>query len=87
MGLRLRKMAKIEGINQSIILGLTNDYTVSTSQIVIPAGSLSANITGITAVQDVTDENDETVLVDVASITNGTDQFSSSRIKYSIAAD
>jgi hypothetical protein len=28
LGLRLRKMAKTEGINQSIFMGLTNDYTV-----------------------------------------------------------
>ena len=57
----------------------TDDYTVSGSQIVIPVGATSGSI-AITAVQDNEDEPDETVLVDIANVTNaqeaGTQQVS-----------
>jgi len=51
---------------------VTSDYTRSNSQIVIPAGQLNASIT-ITAVQDALDELNETVIVDIAGVTNGTE--------------
>jgi Ca2+-binding RTX toxin-like protein len=47
-----------------------NDYTRSNTQIVIPAGSTTGSIT-LTAVQDLIDETDETIVVDIASVTNG----------------
>jgi len=39
---------------------------------VIPAGSPSGSIT-LTAVQDNTDELDETIIVDISTVTNGTE--------------
>ena len=47
-----------------------DDYVLSGTQIVIPAGSTTGTVT-VTAVQDTLDEPDETVLVDIASVTNG----------------
>jgi hypothetical protein len=49
---------------------LADDYTRSGTQIVIPAGSLTGTIT-VTAVQDSLDEADETVIVDITTVTNG----------------
>jgi hypothetical protein len=49
---------------------LTDDYTRSGTTIVIPAGQLSASIT-VTGVQDTADEADETIVVDIDSVTNG----------------
>lgn len=49
----------------------TSDYTLSTS-ITIPAGSLSASIS-LASVSDNKDENDETVIIDISSVTNGTE--------------
>src|SRR6185369_2773521 len=46
---------------------LTNDYTRSGTQIVIPAGSLTGTVT-VTAVSDSLDENNETVIVDITSV-------------------
>jgi formylglycine-generating enzyme required for sulfatase activity len=51
---------------------LTSDYTRSGTQVLIGAGSPSASIT-ITAVQDALDEDNETVVVDVSTVTNGTE--------------
>ncbi|HEV7765412.1 MAG TPA: Calx-beta domain-containing protein [Thermoanaerobaculia bacterium] len=48
---------------------LTSDYTRSGTSIVIPALSSSGSIT-LTAVQDVLDELDETVIVDISNVTN-----------------
>ncbi len=50
----------------------TTDYTRSGAAIVIPAGSTSGSVT-LTGVNDALDENDETVIVDIASVTNGTE--------------
>jgi hypothetical protein len=50
---------------------VTSDYTLATS-IAIPAGSTSASI-NLTAVQDVLVEGDETVIIDISSVTNGTE--------------
>src|SRR5207253_3602918 len=50
----------------------SSDYTRSGTSIVIPAGSSSGSIT-LTAVQDALDETDETIVVDISSVTNGTE--------------
>ena len=46
------------------------DYTASATSIVIPAGSTSGSAT-LTGVDDALDETDETIVVDIASVTNG----------------
>jgi hypothetical protein len=52
---------------------LTSDYARSGTQIVIPALSTSGSVT-ISAVQDLVDEDpDETVIVDITGVTNGTE--------------
>jgi len=51
---------------------LSTDYTRSGTSIVIPPGSATGTITLI-AVQDSLDEDDETILVDIANVTNGTE--------------
>jgi hypothetical protein len=50
----------------------TDDYTLSASEIVIPAGSTTAAIT-ITAVDDADDEPDETVVIDVTGVAGGSE--------------
>ncbi|MCB0271951.1 MAG: hypothetical protein KDD46_02925, partial [Bdellovibrionales bacterium] len=52
--------------------GSGTDYTASGSSILITAGNTTGNIT-VTADQDLLDENDETVIVDIDSVTNGTE--------------
>ena len=47
-----------------------SDYTRSNTQIVIPAGSTTGSIT-LVAIQDTLNEADETIVVDIASVTNG----------------
>jgi len=52
---------------------LASDYTRSATSIVIPAGSISGSIT-LTAVPDALVENPaETIVVDIASVVNGTE--------------
>ena len=51
---------------------LTNDYTRSGTSIVIAAGDTTGTVT-LTAVQDLLDENDETIIVDIDTVTNGTE--------------
>lgn len=51
---------------------LLEDYTRSDAQIVIPAGQTTGTIT-VTAVQDSLVEGNETVIVDITSVTNGTE--------------
>jgi hypothetical protein len=46
------------------------DYSLSSTTITIPYGSLSGSVT-LTSVNDVLDEPNETVIVDIASVTNG----------------
>ncbi|MGF1759504.1 tandem-95 repeat protein [Photobacterium sagamiensis] len=46
------------------------DYTLSSSSIVITAGSTTGTAT-ITATQDLKDENNETVIVNITGVTNG----------------
>ncbi len=49
-----------------------SDYTRSAIQIVIPAGSTSGSIS-LTSVDDSIDEADETIVVDIAAVTIGTE--------------
>src|SRR5204862_4164792 len=51
---------------------LTSDYTRSGTSIVIPPGSTNGTIT-LTALQDTVDEVDETIIVDISTVTNGTE--------------
>jgi len=51
---------------------LTSDYTRSATSITIPAGSVSGSI-ALTAVQDTLDEANETVIVDIGAVANGTE--------------
>ncbi|MBU1060350.1 MAG: hypothetical protein KJ804_18755, partial [Proteobacteria bacterium] len=48
------------------------DYTASGTSILIPAGSLNGAIT-LTSVDDALDETDETIIVDINTVTNGTE--------------
>ncbi|MCB0271680.1 MAG: hypothetical protein KDD46_01545, partial [Bdellovibrionales bacterium] len=52
--------------------GSGTDYTASSSSILITAGNTTGTIT-VTADQDLLDENDETVIVDIDSVTNATE--------------
>jgi hypothetical protein len=52
-----------------------SDYTASDTQIVIAAGATTGAVT-VTAVQDTEDESDETVVVDIGSVTGGNESGS-----------
>ncbi|MEZ4818773.1 MAG: Calx-beta domain-containing protein [Bdellovibrionota bacterium] len=52
--------------------GSGTDYTSTGSSILILAGNTVGSVT-VTAVQDLLDENDETIIVDIASVVNGTE--------------
>jgi len=58
-------------VNGTSTATATTDYTITASPLSIPAGSTTATIT-ITIAGDTTDENDETVVVDIGSPTNAT---------------
>lgn len=51
---------------------LTDDYTRSGSSISINAGSTTGTVT-LTGADDLIDEDDETAIVDISSVTNGTE--------------
>src|SRR5205823_7461381 len=51
---------------------ITNDYLPSATSIVIPPGSATGTMT-LTAVQDTLDEVDETIVVDISTVLNGTE--------------
>jgi len=51
---------------------LTDDYTRTGTSITIPAGETTGMIS-LTAVQDALDEPDETIVVEIDSVTNGTE--------------
>jgi len=51
---------------------LNTDYAASTSSIIILPGQTSGSIT-LTALSDIGDEPDETVIVDISSVNNGTE--------------
>jgi hypothetical protein len=71
-------LSAVSGLDVTVILAFdgtaTNvtDYTRSGTQIVIPAGSTTGTVT-LTAVQDSLDETDETIVVDITSVTNGSE--------------
>ncbi|MFN0050877.1 MAG: beta strand repeat-containing protein, partial [Planctomycetales bacterium] len=71
-------LSAISGLDTTVILGYTGtaiqgvNYTVSGTQIVIPAGELSASIT-LTAMLDNVFAKDNTVVVDVTNVINGTE--------------
>ena len=54
---------------------ITNDFTLSTTSIVIAAGNTTGTAT-LTAVQDALDETDETVTIEITGVTNGTENGS-----------
>ncbi|GEM_PF-522266 len=65
---------------------LTDDYTRSGTSISIPAGSLTGSIT-LTAVQDGVHETpDETIVVDISSVDNGT-EIGTQQVTATIADD
>ncbi|HNX33796.1 MAG TPA: M6 family metalloprotease domain-containing protein [Kiritimatiellia bacterium] len=65
----------------------TNDYTASavSHAIVIPANTLSGTL-ALTAVQDLIDETNETVIVDIGSVLNG-EEFGVQQVTATIADD
>jgi gliding motility-associated-like protein len=72
-------LSAISGLAVTVNLGYTGtatgagiDYNVSGTSIVIPAGSLTGTVT-ISSVNDAIDENNETVITDITSVTNGTE--------------
>ena len=50
----------------------TTDYTLATTTVLILAGNTNASVT-LSAKDDLLDEMDETVIIDIASVTNGTE--------------
>ena len=52
--------------------GAGTDYTLASSTITIPAGQTTGTTT-VTAVQDVLVEGNEPVILDIASVTNATE--------------
>jgi hypothetical protein len=52
--------------------GAGTDFTLSGSSILVPAGSLTGSVT-LTAVPDLLDESNETVIVDITGVANGTE--------------
>jgi gliding motility-associated-like protein len=72
-------LSAVSGLPVTIDLGIAGtatgsgtDYSASAVTIIIPAGSTTGNIT-LTAVQDVLYEVDETIDVEITSVTNGTE--------------
>ncbi|MCA9140159.1 MAG: hypothetical protein KDB00_25480 [Planctomycetales bacterium] len=71
-------LSEISGDDVTVDLGfsgaatLSNDYTVNATSIVIPAGSLTGSV-AVTAVQDVLDDDAETIVVDILSVAGGTE--------------
>jgi len=59
----------IIGANSSSTATAIDDYTLSSTTITIPVGELTGTAT-LAAVQDLLDENDETVIIDILSATN-----------------
>jgi hypothetical protein len=71
-------LSAVSGQDITVTLGYsgtatnTTDYTRSSGTIVIPAGSTTGTVT-ITSITDSTVEADETVVVDITGVTNGTE--------------
>ena len=51
---------------------LTSDYTRTNTSITIPVGNTTGSVS-VTAVEDTLDETDETIIADIATVTNGTE--------------
>jgi hypothetical protein len=66
--------------------GTGNDYSTSSSLITILAGTLSNSIT-LTGLDDSLDEGTETVIVDIDSVTNGTDAGGTQQVTANITDD
>jgi len=72
-------LSAVSGFDVTVDLGFTGtatgggvDYSLSGTSILVPAGSLTGSVT-LTAAGDLLDEPNETVIVDVAGVTNGTE--------------
>ncbi len=71
-------LSAVSSFNVIVDLGVTgtatnvSDCTRSATQIVIAAGNTTGTIT-LTAVQDTLDEINETIIIDITSVTNGTE--------------
>ncbi|NJK94960.1 MAG: tandem-95 repeat protein, partial [Bacteroidales bacterium] len=52
--------------------GNTTDFTVASTTITVPAGSTSASAT-ITAIEDAIVEGNETIIIDISGVTNGSE--------------
>ena len=71
-------LSAVSGLPVTVDLGysgtaaLADDYTHSGVQITIPAGSLTGSVT-LTGVDDSLDEADETIVVEITGVTNGTE--------------
>ncbi|MFN0054119.1 MAG: Calx-beta domain-containing protein, partial [Planctomycetales bacterium] len=71
-------LSAISGLDTTVLLAfsgtavLDTDYSMSATQIVIPAGSLSQTAT-LSAKSDSSDEPNESAVIDIASVTNGTE--------------
>uniref|UniRef100_UPI0040473171 Calx-beta domain-containing protein n=1 Tax=Roseivirga sp. TaxID=1964215 RepID=UPI0040473171 len=63
------------GIKAGGTATIANDFTLSTTSIVITAGNTTGTAT-LTAVQDALDETDETVTIEITGVTNGTENGS-----------
>ncbi len=65
---------------------LTSDYMRTGTQIVIPAGQTTGAVT-VTAVQDTLDEVDETIIVDITGVANGTEVTPEQQVTVAIIDD
>ncbi len=71
-------LSAISGLDVTINLAFTGtatsgiDYAIPVSSLVIPAGQSSGTIT-LTSIGDLTVEGNETIITDISSITNGTE--------------
>jgi fibronectin-binding autotransporter adhesin len=65
---------------------LTDDFTLTATQIVIAPGQTSGIVT-VTAVQDATDEVNETIIVDITAVTNGTEATPAQQVTVTITDD
>ncbi len=73
-------LSAVSGRSVTVNLAFTGaaaagDYTASGTAILVPAGSLSASIT-LTGVNDLVDEDAEQIVVDISTVTNGTESGS-----------
>ncbi len=73
-------LSTVSGIDVSVTLGVnpistatSTDYTLSGTSITIPKGGVSASVT-LSAVNDSLNELDETVIIDVDEVKNGTEE-------------